>query len=299
MAVLVAGRLSPTNVSLLHACRELMGTAHLVPPGDLARRISPGDLVLSRLDVLPTLAGVEPGLDVLRRIESVGFPVANRADALLVAHDKLATARVLAGAGVPHPRTAHVFPGGPPADLEPPVVVKPRFGSWGRDVVRCDTEGDLRRTLRRIRTLHWYRTGGAIVQELVPPQGRDLRLIVAGDAVVGAIQRCAPPGEWRTNVALGAERRPVAPDAAAVALALSAAAASELDLLGVDLLPTPDGYVVIELNGCVDFSDAYAPPGRRVFLDAVRHVFFPEEARALDEMVAGLGLPQQTPPVDR
>jgi RimK family alpha-L-glutamate ligase len=299
VAILVAGSLSPTNVALLRACRELAGAANLLPPADLARRIAPGDVVLARLDVLPSLLGVEPGIDLLRRIEAVGFPVANRADGLLAAHDKLATALVLERAGVPHPRTIHVTPGDPLVELEPPVVVKPRFGSWGRDVVRCDTRGALRRTLQSIRRRRWFEAGGAIVQELVPPSGYDVRLIVAGGAVVGAIQRCSPPGEWRTNVALGAERRAVVPDPAAVAVARSAAAASGLDLVGVDLLPTADGYVVIELNGCVDFCDLYAQAPADVFVDAVRHIFFPEEARAQDDVVATLGVappPQDHPP---
>lgn len=291
MAVLIAGRLSPTNVALLRASRRLVGDAQLLPPTDVARRIAPGDVVLARLDVLPTLLGVEPGLDVLRRIESVGFPVANSGDALLVAHDKLATARVLTRAGVPHPSTVHVVPGGPPVALEPPVVVKPRFGSWGRDVVRCDTRRALARTLRRLRGRPWFEVGGALVQELVPPCGHDLRLIVAGGVVVGAIRRCAPPGEWRTNVALGAERVAVIPDGSAVAMARAAAAASGLDLVGVDLLPTADGWVVIELNGCADFCDLYAPPSTDVFVDAMRHVFFPEEAHALDELAGALCMP--------
>lgn len=286
VGILIAGRLSPTNVALLRACREIAGTAHLLPPTDLARRIAPGDVVLGRLDVLPTLAGVEPGVDVLRRIESVGFPVLNRPDALLAAHDKLVTALVLAQADVPHPRTFHVIPDDPPMSIDPPVVVKPRFGSWGRDVVRCDTGFALARTLRRIRRRPWFEAHGTLVQELVPPCGHDLRLVVAGGTVVGAVERHAPPGEWRTNVALGAERRAVAPDREAVRIACAAAAASGLDLVGVDLLPTRDGYVVVELNGCVDFCDLYALPSRDVFLDAVRHMLFPDQARALDSMFA-------------
>jgi RimK family alpha-L-glutamate ligase len=296
MPILVAGSLSPTNVALLRACRELSGSASLVPPTDLARRIAPGDAVLARLDVRPSLLGVEPGLDMLRRIEAVGFPVANCADDLLVAHDKLATAAVLRRAGVPHPRTAHVTADGPAVELEPPVVVKPRFGSWGRDVVRCDTHRELARTLRRVRRHPWFRTGGALVQELVPPRGHDLRLIVAGGTVVGAIRRFSPPGEWRTNVALGAERRSVVPDGTAVAVALAAAAASGLDLVGVDLLPVVDGYVVVELNGCVDFCDVYAPSSD-IFFDAMRHVFFPEEARVFDDLSRALGTDSPAQPL--
>jgi glutathione synthase/RimK-type ligase-like ATP-grasp enzyme len=58
----------------------------------------------------------------------------------------------------------------------------------------------------------------------------------------------------------------VTPPAEARDLALAAARAIEADLVGVDLLPTPDGgYVVIELNGAVEFNEEYALDGGDVF----------------------------------
>jgi glutathione synthase/RimK-type ligase-like ATP-grasp enzyme len=98
-----------------------------------------------------------------------------------------------------------------------------------------------------------------LVQELIPPLGHDLRLVVAGGQVVGAVRRHAADGEWRTNVALGAEREATAPPQAARELAVAAAAAVEGDLVGVDLMPTADdGWVVIELNGAVEFNEEYS-----------------------------------------
>jgi ribosomal protein S6--L-glutamate ligase len=99
----------------------------------------------------------------------------------------------------------------------------------------------------------------------VPLRGEDLRVVVAGGRVVGAIKRVAPPGEWRTNVARGARRVRAVPPTAARALALAAADAVGADFIGVDLLPSNGGYVIIELNGCVDLTDAYALDGTNVF----------------------------------
>ena len=50
-------------------------------------------------------------------------------------------------------------------------------------------------------------------------------------------------------------------------LALAAAAAvGDADLVGVDLLPLPDGgYSVLELNGAVDFTAEYSLDGTDVF----------------------------------
>jgi [lysine-biosynthesis-protein LysW]--L-2-aminoadipate ligase len=178
----------------------------------------------------------------------------------------LETALALAQAGVPHPATAHVRSEAPLPALRFPLVVKPRYGSWGLDVALCESPRQLRHVLRVLRRRPWFRRHGALVQALVPPVGFDLRLVVADGRVIGAVERVAAAGEWRTNIALGGTRRPVDPPLAARELAIAAAAAIGADLAGVDLLPLADGgYVVIELNGAVDFTSDYSLDGRDVF----------------------------------
>ena len=95
----------------------------------------------------------------------------------------------------------------------------------------------------------WFRKHGVLAQELLPSPGYDLRLLVGGGKLVGAAKRISAPGEWRTNVAVGGRLEPLDPPAAAVDLALRAAPAAAVDLVGVDVLPVRDGFVVLELNG--------------------------------------------------
>ena len=118
---------------------------------------------------------------------------------------------LLRRAGLPHPRTRLISGDRPSSPLRPPVVIKPRFGSWGLGVERCDDEESLAALLEALPEESWYRAHGALVQELVPTLGFDLRIVVADDQAIGAISRVAAPGEWRTNVALGAERRQATP----------------------------------------------------------------------------------------
>ena len=213
------------------------GIVALLEPEAARGWLTGGDVALGRLDVLPTMDGPEPGLGALRGLEESGIVILNRAGALLSAHDKLATALRLGAHGLPHPRTAHVGGRADPG-LGFPVVVKPRFGSWGCDVRLCRSRSALARCLRRLSDRSWFRDQGALVQELVPTIGRDLRIIVAAGEVVGAIERLAADGEWRTNVELGAVRRRVVPPPDASLLALAAAAAIGADAsLGVELLP--------------------------------------------------------------
>jgi RimK family alpha-L-glutamate ligase len=228
-----------------------------------------GDVALARLDVRDGLDGIERGTGELERLVAGGIDVRNPPGGLIVAHDKLLTARTLRLAGLPHPHTTLISPALPTAVPELPVVLKPRFGSWGRDVERCTTLRELEDALVRLQRKPWFREHGALAQELVEPRGWDLRFVVAGGRVVGAACRIARRGEWRTNAALGAQVEPVDPPPIARALALAAAQATHSDLVGVDLLPTPNGgFLVLELNGAVDFRPLYSP-GRDVFSDAV------------------------------
>jgi [lysine-biosynthesis-protein LysW]--L-2-aminoadipate ligase len=268
-ALVVATVETGTNMLLADAFAGLGYRSEIVMPGPQLTA-GPGDVVLGRLDVRRTLDGVEDGLWELARLERSGAQLLNGPQALFAAHDKLATALMLARAGVPHPATAHVTEAKAPRSIVPPYVVKPRFGSWGCDVFKCETDDELEERLAELAERPWFRGLGAVVQELVPADGVDMRLVVAGGSVVGAIERVAAPGEWRTNVALGAVRRRVVPPTAARQVAVRAAAALGADLAGIDLLVDARGeYIVLEVNGAVDFTSEYAQDGD-VFSTAVR-----------------------------
>jgi len=290
----VAHRRSATNEALVAAARAWGLDSELLEPHAALTSLEAGDVALARLDVRDGLDGIERGTGELERLEAGGVDVRNPPGSLIVAHDKLLTARSLRLAGLPHPHTTLLSPALPASVPELPLVLKPRFGSWGRDVERCTTAEELDAALVRLQRKPWFREHGALAQELVEPRGSrleasaaeppmpgrktdaavdgriwDLRLVVAGGRVVGAACRIARGGEWRTNAALGAQVVPVDPPPLARTLALAAAEATRADLVGVDLLPTPNGgFLVLEVNGAVDFRPLYAP-SRDVFSDTV------------------------------
>jgi len=254
---LVAHHESETNLRLVEAAPPGV-QAEIVRPTRVRGWLGPGDAALARLDVLRSLDGMQTGSWEIGLLENDGIPVLNPLSALMATHDKLQTARLLEAAGLPHPRTLHCEDTSDGATVELPVVLKPRFGSWGSDVMLCTTRRQLTEALEEISARPWFRTHGVLMQELVPPLGHDLRIVVSAGQVVGAVRRQAAEGEWRTNVALGAERQHADPPRAAIELALAAAAAVGADLVGVDLLPIDgDGWAVIELNGAVEFNDEY------------------------------------------
>jgi RimK family alpha-L-glutamate ligase len=279
--VAIVGWEQQTNRELADELRERRVRADLLSPSQALVVLEEGDLAIGRLDVLPTLDGVEPGLDSLTELEARGVFVLNRAQALLAAHDKLRTAEHLQQAGLPRPWTIHIRSAGELFVPPLPAVVKPRFGSWGACVFRCETEEELDALLVDLQDTPWFARDGALLQEFIPNDGYDLRVIVAAGHVVGAAGRVAKPGEWRTNVSLGGTRRRVTPTPEASSLAVRAAQAIGADFVGVDLIPSAGGFVVLELNGAVEFDHAYDLPGSDVYCALIEALALPRPAPVL------------------
>ena len=85
-------------------------------------------------------------------------------------------------------------------------------------------------------------------------EGRDLRVFVAGSKAIGAMQRRARSGEFRSNLHRGGEARPVALNADIADLAVRAAQAVGLQIAGVDLITSSRGPMLIEINSSPGFE---------------------------------------------
>ena len=207
------------------------------------------DAVLARMIPNGSLEQIIYRMDSLHWIEKRGVPVMNSPRAIERSVDKFYTTALLQEAGLPTPETV-VCEGAADAMaavLEMgDVIVKPIFGSMGHGMVRMsdpDVAFRVVRALEQTRAVFY-------VQRAVDHNGRDVRVFVVGGRVLGAIQRYASDGDWRTNVSRGGSARPFELPPAWEQLALRAAAAIDADYAGVDLLPSRDGTVfVLEVNG--------------------------------------------------
>jgi RimK family alpha-L-glutamate ligase len=124
------------------------------------------------------------------------------------------------------------------------VVVKPLFGSEGRGIARLQDEALALRAFKMLEQL------GAViyVQQFIPHEGHDLRLLVMGDRTLG--MRRSNDLDWRTNVSRGATTAPIQLTPQLIELGRRAAAAIGAPLAGVDILPARDGNAyVLEVNG--------------------------------------------------
>jgi len=207
------------------------------------------DAVLARIIPSGSLEQIIFRVDALHWIEDRGITVINSPRAIERSVDKFYTTALLGEAGLPTPDTVvceSVDAAMAAVRAMGDVVIKPIFGSLGHGMVRV-SDPDV--ALRIIRALDQTRAV-FYVQRAIDHDGRDVRAFVVGGRVLGAIERRAPEGDWRTNVARGGTARPFELPSKWAQLAVRAAAAIGADYAGVDLLPSRDGEVfVLEVNG--------------------------------------------------
>ena len=145
---------------------------------------------------------------------------------------------------IPHPRT-RVFYGKRQKSaicdhFEFPFIAKiPRGSAMGRGVYLVQNQDDL--------LTYCDLSNPAYIQEYLPA-GRDMRVVVIGNTVAHAYWRIAPPGEFRSNVAVGAtvSLDPVPQNA--LDLALNTARACHWDDVGIDIVEYDGKLYVLEAN---------------------------------------------------
>ena len=253
-------------------------------PGE-SRQVFDADAVLARIIPDGSLEQIIYRVDALHWIEDRGVLVINSPRAIERSVDKFYTTALMQEAGLPTPETVvceraadamaairsmlgHGDEGG--------VVIKPIFGSMGHGMTRVsdpDVAFRVVRALEQVRAVFY-------VQRAVDHGGRDVRVFVVGGAVLGAIERLAPEGEWRTNVSRRGLARRFDLPAAWSALAVRAAAAVGADYAGVDLLPSRDGRVfVLEVNGIPGWQGLQKATGLDVAGAIVDHLAVRVSAR--------------------
>ena len=199
----------------------------------------------------------------LHMLNDWGIKTINTARTAHVCGDKLLTTQALRRHDLPVPRNLVAFT--PESALEAieqlgyPVVLKPCVGSWGRLVAKINDRQAAEAVLEHKQILGSYHHSIYYIQEYVDKPGYDIRSFVVGDETICAIYRTSD--HWITNTALGgqASNCPVTPEIDT--LSRAAAQAVGGGMLAVDLLETPDGLWVNEVNYTMEFRNSIDTTG--------------------------------------
>lgn len=157
---------------------------------------------------------------------------------------KIFQASLFAQNNIPHPKTIATLSETAFAQtceqLGFPLVAKPIEGSQGKGILLLHSKEEALAFFADHKETYFF-------QEKINLQS-DYRVFIINNTVLGTIERTALGGEFRTNASLGASTRSYQASEEMQSLALKANRALGYDIAGVDVIKTPSGYLVLEVN---------------------------------------------------
>jgi len=214
----------------------------------------------------------ELGLFCLKQFELMGIPTTLSADALYLARNKFRCFQALKGIpSLKIPTTllissAYMFEK-IMTRFKFPVVIKIPNATRGMGTILAP---NCRIAHEIVDALFIKNSSPVIIQEYLKNTTRfentpseDIRVLIVGKTVLGAMRRIASKGEWRTNFAQGAECIPYKLTSEEEELAIKIVNRLGIEIAGIDLFPTDENVFVLEVNAC---------PGWKAFESANPHI---------------------------
>lgn len=186
-----------------------------------------------------------PGMSILEAAEAVGIPTINNSRAIRLVRDKAVAAAFAHAHGlpmpptyfVPHPRLLKQIP------LEEyPLVVKPSNGSSCKGIYRLDSPSDLIALEIAEANESFF-----LAQRYAENTGFDIKVYVTGREVYAAIAKKSP-----LHSGISEKFIPLTPELRK--LALDVGSIFGLDIYGLDVVETPHGLSVLDINDFPSFG---------------------------------------------
>lgn len=213
-----------------------------------------GELVPLPDFLLPRTYVIETGyfpLAVIRQLERLGVNTFNGSNCIETVADKLHTHQILAQSGLPTPTTMLAkFP----VDFDLveehigfPVVVKTLLGVNGSGVFLIENRDAFLDLMELIGETN--PNIQIIFQKFIAnSKGRDLRVFVVEGEVIACMERRARKGGFKANFSQGGSVEEFPLDQAGRDLAIKTAEVLDIQVAGIDLLFTEDGFTICEAN---------------------------------------------------
>ncbi len=195
------------------------------------------------------------GIQVVNHLDMMGVPVLASSASIARSRDKLRCLQLLSRFGVDIPRTVMAHDRSNVATLVEevgglPAIIKLLRGTQGVGVMLASSMAEVQSALNTF----WKLGQEIFLQEFVrESEGRDVRALVVGDRVVGAMRRTAKKGEFRSNLHRGGEGTPIELPKAYAEAAVKAARIIGLEIAGVDMLESAAGPKIMEVNSSPGF----------------------------------------------
>ncbi len=187
----------------------------------------------------------------------MGVILINGSDAIDNVKDKLYSHQILAQSNLDIPNTLLLKH---PINLDfvekhigYPAIVKTISGSYGKGVFFVEKKKQLEQLLTMAEiTKPSY---NIVIQEFIKDTwGKDLRVFVVNNKVVGCMLRQSVDDDFRANITRGGEGFQYEVNDQIEWISSEASKALDLDIAGVDLLFDGDGYKICEVNSNPGFE---------------------------------------------
>jgi len=208
--------------------------------------LSKPDAIIPRIGASRTFYGAA----MVRHFEMMDVFSTTGNLALTRSRDKLRSLQVLSKFGVDMPKTVFASNKSTPKDIISliggvPLVLKVLEGTQGKGVVLVETQ----KAAKSVLDAFYGMDINLLVQEFIEEAGgADIRALVVGGKVVGAMKRQGAEGDFRSNLHQGGSAIPYKLNRKEKATALAAAKAMGLGICGVDMIPSSRGPLVMEVN---------------------------------------------------
>ncbi|PWI48666.1 hypothetical protein CEE45_05495 [Candidatus Heimdallarchaeota archaeon B3_Heim] len=217
--------------------------------------------LLPLLGIVPRIGRSQTDLGILclKHFELMNIPSTLSAEALFLSRDKFRCYQALSKIkGVQLPRTILINNSFQADQLlkafKFPVVIKLPDATRGSGSMLAPNpktaeeiiESLFMRSSEPIMIQEYLRSGPLHTS----PPSADIRVIYIGKEIIGSMKRIAPTGEWRTNFALGANCEAYQLLAEDEELVHQIAERIGIEVAGIDLFPTQNGFYILEVNAC-------------------------------------------------
>lgn len=215
-------------------------------------------------------------LALIRHLEKLGVYSINSSHGIEVVKDKLYQMQILAESGFPVPKTILAKL---PEDadwvgeqLGYPVIVKALSGSQGSGVFLANDANIFDDFMKMIEI--YNKQANIILQEFISAsKGRDLRVFVLGDKVVGAMERYATDDSFKANFSRGGGVRGFKIDEKTEEKVIQIAKLFGLEIAGIDLLfDGNESYKVCEVNSSPGFKGLEQATGRDIAKEILTYI---------------------------
>eukprot|EP01080_Neovahlkampfia_damariscottae_P007032 gene7032-11197_t len=192
-------------------------------------------------------------ISVLKHLENSGSIVINNWKSLEYSSDKFSCSQIWASKKLPAPKTLLLkFPINLKfieSQFEYPLIIKKSTGSQGKGIMKINSQEELNDVSELV-----DESNTLLIQEFVASSsGRDIRVLIIGGKIIGAMMRCAISG-YKSNFHQGGYVKQVEINDELSKLAIRAAELIGLEIYGVDFLFGKDGYKICEINASPGFE---------------------------------------------